>query len=118
MSEKKLMKEIIIENTRYSFMEVCQRFQLSEDVVREWLDHGLLGEEYDFTDDTADFNRQMLDRLDKALRLNRDLEVNLPGVVLVLELLDEMSALENELQILKRFRENWSLDKPQSNTSP
>jgi chaperone modulatory protein CbpM len=34
-----------------------------------------------------------------ALRLQRDLEINLPGVALVLELLEEIEALRRELKV-------------------
>ena len=39
-----------------------------------------------------------LRRARMALRLQRDLEINLPGVALALELLEELDALRRELQ--------------------
>ncbi len=36
-----------------------------------------------------------------ALRLQRDLEINLPGVALALELMEEMERLRRELEVLR-----------------
>ncbi|HLZ98670.1 MAG TPA: chaperone modulator CbpM [Steroidobacteraceae bacterium] len=43
-----------------------------------------------------------LRRARTALRLQRDLEVNLPGVALALELMEELDALRRELESLRR----------------
>jgi chaperone modulatory protein CbpM len=42
-----------------------------------------------------------LRRARRALRLQRDLEINLPGVALALELMEELDALRRELSSLK-----------------
>jgi chaperone modulatory protein CbpM len=49
-----------------------------------------------------------LRRARTALRLQRDLEINLPGVALALELMEELDALRRELSGLKAgvFRED------------
>ena len=49
-----------------------------------------------------------LRRARTALRLQRDLEINLPGVALALELMEELDALRRELSGLKagEFRED------------
>jgi chaperone modulatory protein CbpM len=43
-----------------------------------------------------------LRRARTALRLQRDLEINLPGVALALELMEELDALRRELQGTRR----------------
>jgi len=43
-----------------------------------------------------------LKRARTALRLQRDLEINLPGVALALELMEELDALRRELQSMRR----------------
>jgi len=43
-----------------------------------------------------------LRRARTALRLQRDLEINLPGVALVLQLMEELAALRRELQLGRR----------------
>lgn len=46
---------------------------------------------------------QMIERIRMAYRLHCELEINGPGIILALELLDEMSEIRNELNILKRM---------------
>ncbi len=43
-----------------------------------------------------------LRRARTALRLQRDLEINLPGVALALELMEELAALRRELEVRSR----------------
>jgi chaperone modulatory protein CbpM len=43
-----------------------------------------------------------LRRARMALRLQRDLEINLPGVALALELMEELDALRRELRSIRR----------------
>src|SRR3984893_13168074 len=45
------------------------------------------------------FSGAALRRARTALRLQRDLEINLPGVALALELLEELEALRRELKL-------------------
>jgi chaperone modulatory protein CbpM len=45
------------------------------------------------------FSGTALRRARTALRLQRDLEINLPGVALALELLEELEALRRELKL-------------------
>jgi len=54
------------------------------------------------------FAGSALRRARTALRLQRDLEINLPGVALALELMEELEALRRELAGLKAgvFRED------------
>jgi chaperone modulatory protein CbpM len=48
------------------------------------------------------FTGTALRRARTALRLQRDLEINLPGVALALELMEELDALRRELQSMHR----------------
>jgi chaperone modulatory protein CbpM len=45
------------------------------------------------------FHGAALRRARTALRLQRDLEINLPGVALAMELMEELDRLRNELQV-------------------
>jgi chaperone modulatory protein CbpM len=48
------------------------------------------------------FAGSALRRARTALRLQRDLEINLPGVALALELMEELEALRRELRSMSR----------------
>ncbi len=50
------------------------------------------------------FSGCSLQRARIALRLQQDLEVNLSGAALVLELLEQMERLQNRLRLLERCR--------------
>lgn len=86
------------ENTTFTIVEVCQHCNLPEDIVMDWIAHGLFGEPHQ----SMQFDYKMIDRVRTAHRLQHDLEVNLQGVILALELMDEMAKLREELAILKR----------------
>lgn len=104
MAKHEIIAGVLLdESAIFSIVEVCQYCHLSEDVLMEWIAQGLLGEQY-HAKQTIQFNAQMLDRVRTAHRLQHDLEVNLQGAILALELMDEMDNLRNELAILKRTR--------------
>lgn len=48
------------------------------------------------------FPGSAIGRIERALNLQRDLEINLPGVALVLELLDEIEHLQGRLWIMEK----------------
>ena len=87
--------------TTITFTQVCHTYHISEDVLIELLDHGLFNE-VTSPIKQATFNPPMITRIQSARRLQEDLGVNSPGVVLVLELRDELERIRNELRILRR----------------
>jgi len=50
------------------------------------------------------FSGSSLQRARVALRLQQDLEVNLSGAALILDLLEQMEQLQNRLRLLERCR--------------
>ena len=93
------------DNGSISFTEVCHAYHISEDVLIDLLEHGLF-HGINSPLRNINFNTRMLNRLQSALRLQNDLEINLPGVVLALELRDELDELYKELDILRRQMAN------------
>ena len=83
-----------------SFTQVCHLYHIPEEVLIELLEYGLFNEVTQPTKQVA-FNPSMLNRIQSARRLQDDLDVNLPGVVLILELRDELERMRNELNILR-----------------
>jgi chaperone modulatory protein CbpM len=49
------------------------------------------------------FDLQQLQRATRALRLQRDLEVNLAGVAILLDLLDEMENMRAQLSLMEKL---------------
>lgn len=93
---------LVDENTTtYSFTQVCHTYHMSEAELIELLEHGLL-HEITAPVKQLNFNLGMVKRIHSARRLQEDLDINLPGVVLALELRDEVDRLHKELDILRR----------------
>ncbi len=92
---------LIEETTTFTFIEVCEKYHIPQQLLEEMIVQGL------FTCQTTDqeelsLNQKELNRIESAFRLHRDLGVNLPGVAVVLDLLDEMEQMRNELEVLRR----------------
>jgi len=89
-----ITNEIIIfdEEISYGLDELCDLCRISTELVIELVEEGVLTP---VEPDPAQwhFDYLAIKRLQTAIRLQRDLKVNLPGVALVLDLLDELREL-------------------------
>ena len=88
------------ETTKISFVEVCQKCHISEDVLLDMIEHGLFHHDAQHLKNIQ-IDQKTLVRIQSACRLQHDLGINLPGVVLVLELLDELAQIQDEFDILQ-----------------
>ena len=102
MSKDNLLIGVLIEETTTtSFIEVCHKYNIPEELLAEMIEEGLFPNQPRTAEQLA-LDQKALRRLESAFRLHRDLNINLPGVALVLDLLDEMEQLRNELAILHK----------------
>lgn len=102
MSQQQIITAVLLdENQTLSYMEICQQHQVPEEWLRDLIEQGLLGEVHGSLQ-RLQFDINMVRRLQSAYRLQYDLGLNTAGVVLALELLDELTALRNELNVLRR----------------
>ena len=92
---------LVDEHTTISFVDICQNYDISEDMLLEMIEHGLV-QQPSATLKVIQVDRDTLSRIQSARRLQDDLGVNVPGAVLALELLDQLEQIRHELQILKR----------------
>jgi len=91
-----------------SFTELCQRSNLDSDFVVQCVEVGIADPqgssnspvEWSFTSNAAI-------RIQKAYRLQRDLEIDLNGLAVVLDLLDEVETLQGELTSLRKRLAHW-----------
>jgi chaperone modulatory protein CbpM len=106
MSDKTIITGVLVDdNMTISFMEVCQKCNISEEVLLDMVEHGLV------QSPAAQLKNMFVDqrtlgRIQSASRLQQDLGINAPGVVLVLELLDELEQVRDELSILQHHIED------------
>ncbi|RFA30531.1 hypothetical protein CAI21_05655 [Alkalilimnicola ehrlichii] len=83
---------VLNETVHFSLGEVCQCCDVSAEYVVSLVDEGVVAPEGAGPEEWH-FHGEHLRRVQVAVRLGEDLGVNLPGVALALELLDELEAL-------------------------
>ena len=87
-----LQGTVLDEDTRCSLRELCNLCGVNPELVQDMINEGLIsprttgGQQYSFS-------YLEIRRVQTAVRLQRDLRVNLPGCALVLDLLDELEEL-------------------------
>lgn len=99
-----LSVEVIDQNgSRFSLREICERGDCHAEFVIKLVDYGVIAPLEELPDARQwVFDVSALGRLQKALRLQRDLKLNLPGVAVSLDLLDEVQAMRREVDRLHR----------------
>jgi chaperone modulatory protein CbpM len=100
-NENYIIGVLIEESVSISFIEVCQRYNISEQLLTEMIEEGLLANDSSESKYIS-LNQKSLRRMESAFRLHRDLGINLPGVTLAIELLEEMEQMRHELDILRK----------------
>ncbi|MDR0781197.1 MAG: chaperone modulator CbpM [Pseudomonadales bacterium] len=95
-----------LDDALYTLVEVCQCSQLDAGFVTACIEHGVVevsGEELP----KWRFTHRSLLCLQKAWRLHRDLEVQPAALPLVLQLLGELEALQQENHRLRAWLRHW-----------
>ncbi|PJD90536.1 MAG: molecular chaperone [Legionella sp.] len=92
---------MVDETMQISFLELCRQHDISEDILLEMLEHGLISEITNPNKQLV-FDQVHLKRILSAHRIHIDLGINSPGVILALELKDELEHLRRQLDILQR----------------
>ena len=90
------------QDTYVSVQEICVLCHLSENELRIYIEQAIVEPENSMTDQEVKFTLQQMQRLQKALRLERDLQVNHEGSAIILTLLEELEELRTRLQIFER----------------
>jgi len=89
----------IVENeVHMTIVELAEAVSTPEDLIMAWVSEGVLSPAGATPQDWR-FSGNSLQRAKTAARLMHDLELNLPGVALALNLLDELDQLRNQLHL-------------------
>lgn len=96
-----LIGVLIEETTTISFTEVCHKYNIPKELLSDMIEQGLFPNQPTDPEHIA-LSQKELRRIESAFRLHRDLGINLPGVALALELLEEMEKMHKELDILRK----------------
>jgi chaperone modulatory protein CbpM len=88
--------------TLFSLNELCEVCTLSSEKLNEFIDYGIIHPKYSLQHEQV-FNMQDLQRVKTALRLQHDLEINMAGIALVLDLLDQVDELRARADFFQRY---------------
>ena len=89
---------IVEHDVHMTIVELAQATQTPEDLIMAWVSEGVLSPAGASPQDWR-FSGSSLQRAKTAARLMHDLELNLPGVALALNLLEELDRLRSQLHL-------------------
>jgi chaperone modulatory protein CbpM len=98
-----LQCQVVEEEVSMTLADLCRACDADRDLVRQLVEHGVIDPQGS-TPQAWVFGGSSLRRTRVALRLLRDLELNLPGAALAVDLLDQIARLQRELQAASRGR--------------
>ena len=88
---------LVEEEVHMSIVEISQATRAPEDLIMSWVTEGVLSPTGSSPEDWR-FSGDSLKRAKAAAQLTHDLELNVPGVALAIDLLDEITRLRNQLR--------------------
>ncbi len=99
-----VISDIKIEDSpELTFEELCAAVHVSPDLMQELIEYGIL--EPQGSSPNWRFQAIHLRRARTAIRLQDDLEINLAGIALALDLMDEIEEMRAKIEMLeKAFR--------------
>lgn len=89
---------IVEHDVHMTIVELAEATSTPEDMIMAWVSEGVLSPAGASPQDWR-FSGNSLQRAKTAARLMHDLELNLPGVALALNLLEELDQLRNQLHL-------------------
>lgn len=101
MSSKKtkvthISSVVVDDRLEFSLEELCRSCQVDQTVITEYVEQGIV-EPSGRNTRSWRFSGAVLPRLTRALRLQKDLELNTAGVAFALDLLGEIESLRKRL---------------------
>lgn len=101
-------KHLVIANVsietdpQFTLKEFCEACNADRELIQEVLQYGVLDPQGE-TFANLQFDSKQLRRMRTLMSLQKDLEINLAGAALVVELLDELELLHNKLAVLQHL---------------
>jgi chaperone modulatory protein CbpM len=89
---------IVEHEVHMTIVEIAEATRTPQDMIMAWVSEGVLSPTGASPQDWR-FSGNSLQRAKTAARLMHDLELNLPGVALALNLLDELDQLRSQLHL-------------------
>lgn len=102
-NDRILSVEMMEPTATFTLREVCERGDCHAEFVIKLVNYGVIAPVEDSPEAGQwQFDLPTLARLRKAQRLQRDLQMNLPGLAMSLELLDEVQEMRREVDRLNQ----------------
>ncbi len=103
MKQEILNGLLLDEHNELSLNDLCRACSSSAEWIIELVEEGVL-EPIVYQQTQWRFSANSLQRAHTAMRLQRDLSINLAGVALALDLLDEIRTLESRLHCIENHQ--------------
>jgi chaperone modulatory protein CbpM len=101
------------QGSRFTLHEICEHGECHAEFVLKMVNYGII-EPVEARPDIEtrywQFDLTALMRLRKAIRLQRDLRMNLPGLAMSLDLLDEVDTMRREIAQLRQQLSHFEND--------
>ena len=101
---------ILEEEPTMNLDELCECCQVTTDIVLRFIEYGVINPSEGDSPKHWRFQQSVQIRTDKALRLKQDLGINVSGLALTLELLDEIAELKSQLNHLSHINQAGQFD--------
>jgi len=88
-------------NETLNLTELCEACHISSDYIYDLIKHGIIQPRTSASEWI--FNLSEVRRIKTVLRLQRDLEVNLPSAALILDMLEELNELRTRVAMCDRY---------------
>jgi len=89
------------QKTPLTFKELCDICQISSDFLNMLMEYDIIHPRESEQEEWL-FDLTELKRIQRAMRLQRDLEVNLAGVAVMLDLLEELEELRAQIEFMQK----------------
>lgn len=100
-----MAKEITIlsieAQSELSLDELCEACHVTHDFIHELIEYGAI-EPQGISIEVWRFNPEHLRRIQTVKRLQQDLEVNLAGAALAIDLMDQIEQLRSQIELLEK----------------
>jgi len=102
-----VIKAIIVDEQSLSLLEICRALGLPAETIIEMVEYGIVEPVHGHNVKNWEFSVQTLKRTRTAVRLQRDLHINLEGLGLAMNLLEEVQQLRRRVQFLEDSHPDW-----------
>jgi chaperone modulatory protein CbpM len=89
------------ESSPLSFEELCEICHISSDFINQLIDYEIIHPQGESPNEWV-FDLDQLQRIKTTLRLQHDLDVNLAGVVVVLDLLEQLDEIRERIKLFEK----------------